>query len=119
MAILAGFSLSISHAWSKHPIIATDSERMGLESKKIASLGLSLVGLTAITGILSPVFVASVGSLIPQLLWIAVLSLIAKAALSIAFEDSDQDYCRIMCLIGIVYCYLIDQALFMESFKPE
>lgn len=42
-ACIAGFTLSMSHSWSREPIMAHDSHTMSASYKKLASIGLSLL----------------------------------------------------------------------------
>ena len=56
-----------------------------------------------------------------EFFWIGVFSLTAKAALSISYDDRDTNplHCKIMCLIGLVYAFLIDTSLFAYTFAIE
>ena len=58
--------------------------------------------------------------LMAEFFWICIFSLTAKAALSISYDDEDLNpfHCRIMGLIGLVYCLLIDKSLFSYAFQP-
>ena len=78
----------------------------------------------------------SVDNFFSELFWIGVFSVTAKAALSISFDDGSKSYssgngkrrrslrenpahCKIMCLIGLIYCGLVDRSIFAYEFKPE
>ena len=61
-------------------------------------------------------------NLFAELFWIGIFSLTAKAALSISFDEKQEEnpfYCKIMCLVGLIYCGLIDRSLFAYDFRPE
>lgn len=34
-------------------------------------------------------------------------------------QEEGPVYCKMMCLIGIIYCYLVDQSLFREKLTTE
>ena len=58
----------------------------------------------------------------------------AKAALSISYDENSSSttsnnlrravsrenpiHCKIMCLVGLIYCGLVDRSLFAYAFKP-
>ena len=46
-----------------------------------------------------------------EALWILIFSLTARAALSISYDDRDFDpmHGRMMSLIGLLYCFLVDK----------
>lgn len=60
-----------------------------------------------------------------QLFWIGVFTVTAKAALSISFDDDGEkgsnnpSQCKVMCMIGLLYCFLVDQSLFAFKFEPS
>ena len=61
-------------------------------------------------------------NLFAELFWIGVFSLTAKAALSISYDEEDDTnpvHCKLMCLIGFLYCFLVDRSLFAYTFGPE
>ena len=50
---------------------------------------------------------------VAELFWIGVFSFTAKAAMSMSFEDDENPAnVRLICLIGVIYSFLIDQSLF-------
>ena len=63
----------------------------------------------------------NVDNMFAEFFWIGVFSLTAKAALSISYDDKETNpvYCKMMCLIGLVYCFLVDRSLFVYAFTPE
>lgn len=95
--------------------------------KKMAPLLLSLLTVIAIVYIVVPTTAPGVSSakqldnICSELFWIGIFSFTAKAALSISYDDEETNpnHCRVMCLIGIVYCFLVDRSLFAYTFTLE
>lgn len=91
--------------------------------KKMTSLTLSLAAIGALayamvclsTETSSPI---NSDTLVSEFFWIGVFSLTAKAALSISYDDQEMNpiHCKIMCLVGLLYCFLVDKSLFSFTF---
>ena len=64
-------------------------------------------------------------TLFAQFFWIGVFTVTAKAALSISFDNEGEQgsgnpsQCKVMCMIGLLYCFLVDQSLFAFKFEPS
>ena len=58
-------------------------------------------------------------ALMAEFFWIGVFSLTAKAALSISYDDVEMNpvHCKIMCMVGLLYAFLVDKSLFSYSFS--
>lgn len=56
-----------------------------------------------------------------ELFWIGIFSFTTRAAMSISYDDEETNpvHCRIMCLIGVVYCFLVDRSLFAYTFSLQ
>ena len=146
-AMLAGFSFCLGHSISKSSTMTENNGIARKEFKAMASLTLSLIFASILLVILSLQSSSvqeqynsiNTDNLFAELFWIGVFSLTAKAALAISFDDnnsnsrrnsgsggqrdcSDEEnpvHCKIMCLVGLVYCGLVDRSLFAYDFKAE
>ena len=60
--------------------------------------------------------------MIAQFFWLTLFSLTAKAALSISFDEEETDvnpaFCKILCLVSLLYCFLLDKSLFGFNLTP-
>ena len=60
--------------------------------------------------------------MIAQFFWLTLFSLTAKAALSISFDEEETDvnpaFCKILCLVSLIYCFMLDQSLFGFHLSP-
>ena len=85
---------------------------------------------------------SSIANLLCELFWIGVFSLTAKAALSISFDskgkfrgdnnkgdgrnnksneacDTNPVHCKMMCLVGTLYCFFVDFSLFEYDYSVQ
>ena len=95
------------------------------KAKRMATMSLSLLlGIGIVWACISDSakdLSIDLDNLFAELFWIGVFSLTAKAALSISFDEEDDTnpiYGKIMCLIGFIYCFLVDKSLFGYRFIP-
>ena len=81
---------------------------------------------------------SSLENLLCELFWIGVFSLTAKAALSISFDtngqfsgdkssrnrssstsDTNPIHCKMMCLVGTLYCFFVDFSFFEYQYSVQ
>ena len=139
-AMISGISFSVAHSISKSNMMAESSQSKGKKPlKTMASLMVSLIFAAILFFTLSSKQQTtvqkdkSVDNFFSELFWIGVFSITAKAALSISFDDGSNSsssanskrrrslrenpaHCKIMCLIGLIYCGLVDKSLFAYEF---
>ena len=137
-AIVAGICFSLCKDLSKSPSMTRENgELCSSAFRRIASIMISLF----IGGFLLMSFSSSgkktekkgssLENLLCELFWIGVFSLTAKAALSISFDtngqfsgdkssrnrssstsDTNPIHCKMMCLVGTLYCFFVDFSFF-------
>ena len=114
-ASIAGTSLSISHFISKSTLMTEEHPIVSPGLKKILSSMCTLFMAVALLTVFEEAEgKTSTDNLFAELFWIGVFSLTAKAALSISYDDEETNpvHCRLMGLIGLFYCFLVDQSIF-------
>lgn len=131
-AFAAGMSLAIAHSLAKSSKSSEEADlAWGTKSlSTVMPIVLSLLTIVAIIYIVPGAATETqfynsaqnIDSICSELFWIAIFSFTAKAALAISYDDEEETnaaHCRIMCTIGILYCFLVDRSLFAYTFTPE
>ena len=54
-----------------------------------------------------------------EMIWIGIFCFTARSALSMSFEDENPDQVRLICQLGIIYCFMVDRAVFLHEFTQS
>ena len=112
---IAGVNFCLRHDLSKLPEMSEKTNTMTPLYKKFVSSTLSFVFSCALLCAIqiphsSMLALPSFSLVFSQMLWICIFSLTARAALSMSYDDGDFDplHGRMMGLVGLMYCFLVD-----------